>query len=562
MTLRTSYSLIDFIYTYEPTIRLNIFLGSFALLALWEWLHPRRELVASKLNRWAINFGLIVTSTLLLRFIIPTAIIGVAYFAEEKQIGIFNYFENIDFWIKCVASFILLDFIIYFQHLFFHVLPILWRFHRIHHSDQDCDVTTGVRFHPVEIIISVIIKISAVIILGAPVLTVILFEITLNFMSMFTHSNIKLNNKVEPVLRWFITTPEMHRVHHSVRENETNSNFTFFISLWDRVFGTYLDSPLDGHLKMTLGLLNYNKPSDLTFLSLLQMPIRSIHRGYAINHRDTRNADELERINTQLNIEIMEKDKQATDLVIARDIAEKANKAKSKFISNMSHELRTPMHGILSYSTFGISKIEKVPHKKLLSYFKNINASGERLLYLINNLLDLAKLESGTYKLNKKEVDLTKLIKICMDEQQARLEEKNLNVDIQYLTEKTIASVDTELIIQVIVNLLSNAIKFSPENSSLYITVSNTPSHSHNIPTNNNQLYFSIKDTGMGIPVSELEDIFVSFNQSTRTETGAGGTGLGLAISKDIIEAHNGGIWAENNSDTSGATFTFAIPIS
>lgn len=553
--------MIELIYKYEPTIRLTVFLGGFSLLALWEWLRPRRKLTTNKFNRWVTNFALILTSTFLVRFLIPTAAIGVAYFAEKNHLGIANHLEEVDFWIKCVVTFVLLDLIIYFQHLFFHVLPILWRIHRVHHSDLDCDVTTGLRFHPVEILLSIVIKFGAILILGVPVLTVILFEVILNFMSMFDHSNIFINKKFERVLRWFITTPDMHRVHHSMIENETNSNFTFFISLWDRLFGTYLEAPTKGHLEMSLGLGIFKDSKCLTYQGLIKMPLIGKIHGYAINYRDTRNADELERINTQLNVEIEEKNKQAQELILARDEAEKANAAKTQFISNMSHELRTPMHGILSFSKFGIKKIDKVPHEKLLSYFTSIQSSGERLLYLINNLLDLAKLESGTLELHKSKSNLSEILDACVNEQRARLEELDITINVTIIPDSTKAFFDTDLISQVITNLLSNSIKFTPTNSTICIAISNIPFDYLNISNKKNQLYFSIKDQGVGIPKNELNDIFVSFKQSSRTETGAGGTGLGLAISKDIIDAHGGEIWAMNNPDSNGAIFIFSIPV-
>ncbi len=542
--------MIELIYKYEATIRLSIFLGSFSVLALWEWLKPRRQLTTHKFKRWANNFSLIISSTLLVRLVIPTAVVGVAYLTQKNGWGFANHFE-INFWLKFIVTFVLLDLIIYFQHLFFHVLPILWRFHRVHHSDRDCDVTTGVRFHPFEIVLSVVIKMAVIIILGAPVLAVIIFEIVLNFMSMFTHSNIRINKKFENILRWFITTPEMHRIHHSTLENETNSNFTFFISLWDRIFGTYLESPRDGHTKMVLGLDRFTDPKFLNLYGLLALPFNNTIHGYAINYRDTRNADALEKINEQLKIEIQNKEKRANELIIARDKAEKANAAKSRFISNISHELRTPLHGIQSYAEFGIQRSGKVSTEKVLDYFKNIKMSGNRLLKLIESLLHIAQIESGKLTIKKLDSDLVEVIDACIVRQQTRLEELGLAIKINKLTESTTALFDPVMIGQVITNLVSNAIKFSPSNSTIDITVSEE---------NKTALYFSIHDQGIGVPDNELNDIFTPFAQSSRTETGAGGTGLGLTISKDIIEAHGGKIWAENNSRYSGTTFIFYIP--
>ncbi len=545
--------MVELIYKYEATIRLSVFLGSFGLLALMEWRQPRRQLTTHKLKRWANNFSLIISSTLLVRLIIPTAVVGVAYLTQKNGWGFANHFE-INFWLKFIITFVLLDLIIYFQHLFFHVLPILWRFHRVHHSDRDCDITTGVRFHPFEIVLSIFIKTAAIIILGAPVLTVIIFEIVLNFMSMFTHSNIRINKSFERVLRWFITTPEMHRIHHSTLENETNSNFTFFISLWDRIFGTYLESPRDGHTKMVLGLDRFTDPKFLNLFGLLYLPFNNTINGYAINYRDTRNAEALEKINTQLKVEIKSKEKRANELIIARDIAEKANEAKSRFISNISHELRTPLHGMQSYAEFGINRTGKVPTEKLRSYFKNIKISGDRLLKLIESLLHLAQIESGKLTINKLNSDLSEVINSCITEQKARMEESGLAIEINKLAKSTTALFDPVLIRQVITNLLSNAIKFSPSNSTIRITI--TEKTIDNISV----LHFSMHDQGDGVPDEELNEIFTPFTQSSKTETGAGGTGLGLTISKDIIEAHDGKIWAENNTNSSGTTFIFYLP--
>jgi len=552
--------LIEFIYKYEPTIRLSVFLGGFSLLALFEWLLPHRQLSTKKLTRWINNFALVFTSTILVRLIIPTAAIGIAYLTEANNWGLVNYFE-LSFWLKVIITFVLLDLTIYFQHLLFHALPILWRVHRTHHSDLDCDVTTGLRFHPIEILISILIKMAAIIFFGAPVITVILFEVILNLMSMFTHSNIYIPKRFESVLRWFITTPQMHRIHHSVKENETNSNFTFFISLWDRIFGTYLESPEKGHLKMSLGLGYLKDKKYLTYLGLIKMPLLKDIHGYAINHRDTRNADELERINAQLNNEIEQKNKQAIEITQALDAAKKANAAKSKFISNISHELRTPMHGILSYSNFGVSKVNKATREKLLDYFENIKTSGDRMLELIDNLLALSRLESENIILNKKKSCLSSVVELSIHEQSAHLKENDLHIDIKVLSEPENIFFDPKLISQAITNLLSNAIKFSPTGSTITLIISDQVADPSRSTQGKEYLYCSIIDEGIGIPDNELDSIFDSFVQSSRTETGAGGTGIGLAISKDIIETHGGKIWAKNNNNSKGSTFTFALPV-
>lgn len=228
-----------------------------------------------------------------MRLLLPTAAVGVAYLAEEKNLGLVNYID-LPFWPKVIVSFILLDFSIYIQHAMFHVLPLLWRFHRVHHSDLDCDVSTGLRFHPAEILASIGLKILIIFIWGAPVLSVIMFEIVLNLMSMFTHSNVGINRSVERFIRLGFVTPDMHRIHHSIRENETNSNFGFNFSFWDRLFGTYKAAPKDGYQNMTIGLNRFREPNWQVFRGLLYMPMLKSMGGYAINYRDTRNADELE----------------------------------------------------------------------------------------------------------------------------------------------------------------------------------------------------------------------------------------------------------------------------
>lgn len=318
----------DLIYRNEATIRLIVFASCFALLVLWEWFNPRRELTQSKFRRWVTNVALVVTSTVLVRFAVPTAAIGIAYLVEQKQWGLANYFD-LPMSVKILITFVLLDLAIYSQHAMFHVLPTMWRFHRVHHSDLDCDVTTGLRFHPVEILFSILIKIMVIMLLGAPVLAVILFEIVLNVMSMFTHSNIHLNETFERMLRWIIVTPDMHRVHHSSRENETNSNFSFHISLWDRIFGTYTAAPAAGHQGMTIGLDQFRAPEWQSFKGLIYMPFVTRVRGYAINYRDTLNADELASVKHIV-------DEQTEYLKLAKEDAEQKNRELNDTVSRLA----------------------------------------------------------------------------------------------------------------------------------------------------------------------------------------------------------------------------------
>lgn len=280
----------ELFFKYEGYIRLGSFLGVFALLALWEISSPRRELLHLRRFRWFSNFGLIVISSFLVRFILPTAAVGFALHAEQDQMGLLNHYDMPDL-MQIIIAFVLMDLAIYFQHALFHALPIFWRFHRVHHSDLDCDVTTGLRFHPIEIILSILFKFIVIIAIGAPVLAVVIFEVVLNAASMFSHSNIRIPLVVEPLIRWLIVTPDMHRIHHSINENETNSNFGFFISAWDRLFGTYIDQPKEGHQNMKIGLQHFREPKWQNLRWLIYLPFVEKVKDYTINKRSTENND-------------------------------------------------------------------------------------------------------------------------------------------------------------------------------------------------------------------------------------------------------------------------------
>jgi signal transduction histidine kinase len=262
-----------------------------------------------------------------------------------------------------------------------------------------------------------------------------------------------------------------------------------------------------------------------------------------------------------LALEVEQRKLFAEQSLLTRQEAEQANKAKSEFLANMSHELRTPMHGILSFARLGIKNVEKGDFQKLAKYFDRITISGERLLILLNDLLDLAKLETGQIKLQKETGNLRQLADTCVAEQEAWSKEKNITIAWKTFEKNITAEFDSPKIVQVISNLLSNAIKFSPENKQIslscvaqdYLLIANKKT----FPV----LLFSIEDEGVGIPKAELNDIFDKFIQSSKTKTNAGGTGLGLAICKEIIEAHQGKIWAENAPE-GGAIFKFIIPCS
>ncbi len=280
----------ELIFEYESLIRFGSFITFFALLTLWEIASPKRKLLELRRFRWLSNFGLIIVSSILVRFIFPTAAVGIALLAEQNNWGFLNYF-NLPFAIHVITAFVLLDLSLYFQHVMFHALPMFWRFHRVHHSDLDCDVSTGLRFHPFEIVISMLIKFLTIASIGIPVITVVIFEIILNVAAMFTHSNIKIPPAFEKIMRWFIVTPDMHRIHHSLDENEANSNFSFFISIWDYLFGTYLHQPKLGQSKMKIGVKYFREPQWQNFRWLIYLPFVSKIDKYAINRRTMETKD-------------------------------------------------------------------------------------------------------------------------------------------------------------------------------------------------------------------------------------------------------------------------------
>jgi sterol desaturase/sphingolipid hydroxylase (fatty acid hydroxylase superfamily) len=270
---------------YEPGIRLGFFLAVFVLMALWEVHAPRRAPTLSKAMRWGNNLGLVALNTVLLRLLFPAAAVGMAAFAAGEGWGLLNHFE-VPYWLAVPLAVIALDFVIWLQHVMVHAIPVLWRLHRVHHADPDYDLTTGARFHPIEIILSMLIKFATIAVLGPPVVAVIIFEVLLNATAMFNHGNVRLPAKLDRVLRWIVVTPDMHRVHHSVEDDETNSNFGFNLPWWDRLFGTYRDQPRGGHEGMTIGIRGYNQPRDASWLpGLMLLPFRGRISGYVINRR-------------------------------------------------------------------------------------------------------------------------------------------------------------------------------------------------------------------------------------------------------------------------------------
>lgn len=257
----------------EPVIRLAAFGGILLGMIAWELYAPRRVQRNDRLARWPGNLGVVALDTLIVRLLLPAAAVGVAVVADTRGWGLFNV-GALPAWLVIVASIVLLDLAIYFQHVLFHRVPILWRLHRMHHADLELDVTTGVRFHPLEVLLSMLIKLAVIITIGAPAVAVLIFEVLLNATSMFNHGNVRIPRRIDAMLRWLIVTPDMHRVHHSILRRETNSNFGFNLPWWDRVFGTYRAQPSDGHDAMTLGIEQFRDPRELRLDRMLLQPFR------------------------------------------------------------------------------------------------------------------------------------------------------------------------------------------------------------------------------------------------------------------------------------------------
>lgn len=261
----------------EPVVRFSAFITILVALAVLELVHPRLERDemrgALKSKRWLTNVSMLVLSSICLRIVFPTAAVGAALWFAERNIGLFNQFD-LPSVIAFILSFIILDFIIWLEHVASHKIPILWRIHRMHHSDGGFDVTTALRFHPLEIVLSMVWKVVVIAIIGAPAMAVLIFEIVLNGMAMFNHANVKLPLWLDRFIRPFLVTPDMHRVHHSIAPDETDSNYGFSFSIWDRIFSTYHDQPALGHDKMNIGLKEYRATQSGHLLTALLIPFR------------------------------------------------------------------------------------------------------------------------------------------------------------------------------------------------------------------------------------------------------------------------------------------------
>ncbi len=261
---------------HEVALRLGFFFGIFVIMAAWELVQPRRQLRVAKSLRWRSNLILVFLNSLILRLLFPAAAVGVAAYVDAQGWGLMNILA-VPAFVAILLSFVLLDCVIYWQHVLFHRLPLLWRIHRIHHVDLDYDVTTGLRFHPLEVVLSMLIKFTAIALLGAPVEAVILFEVVLNGAAMFNHGNVSLPPTLDRTLRRLLVTPDMHRVHHSVEPDETNSNYGFCLPWWDRLFRTYRDQPRAGHDAMIIGLNRFRDISQTASLSgILSLPFYSV----------------------------------------------------------------------------------------------------------------------------------------------------------------------------------------------------------------------------------------------------------------------------------------------
>jgi sterol desaturase/sphingolipid hydroxylase (fatty acid hydroxylase superfamily) len=276
----------DLLLANEPLIRLCVFTGIFAAMAVWEVLAPRREQKLARGTRWPSNIGVVVLDTVLIRLVVPTTAVGLALVAEARGWGLMHVLD-LPMWASIPLAIVALDLAIYLQHVLFHAVPALWRLHRVHHADLEIDVTTGARFHPIEILLSMGIKLGVVAALGAPAAAVLVFEVLLNATSMFNHSNVRMPLWLDRVLRWAVVTPDMHRVHHSIAARETNSNFGFNLPWWDRLFGTYRDQPAAGHEAMTIGIEQFREPGEQRLDRMLTQPFRDDDTRYALGRRES-----------------------------------------------------------------------------------------------------------------------------------------------------------------------------------------------------------------------------------------------------------------------------------
>ncbi len=268
-----SEGVFDLLLDGDVAVRLSIFIAVFAVFGVWELIAPRRKVTSPKSVRWLNHLSISAINVLVTRLLIPSTLIAVAFGAEWNSIGLLNVIE-LPVVVSIIIALLLLDLAIYIQHILFHKVHLLWRLHRMHHADLDFDVTTGIRFHPVEIVFSLGIKMFVVLAIGAPFIAVFIFEVLLNATSLFNHANIRIPKNIDKVLRVFIVTPDMHRVHHSIIREETDSNFGFNVPWWDYIFKTYCAQPKAGHIGMTIGIDSFRKQRELWLDRLLLQPFR------------------------------------------------------------------------------------------------------------------------------------------------------------------------------------------------------------------------------------------------------------------------------------------------
>jgi sterol desaturase/sphingolipid hydroxylase (fatty acid hydroxylase superfamily) len=261
----------------ETTLRVAFSLGTFGTMAVWEYVRPRRELSEPRRRRWLANLGLALLNAILLRVLVGGAVVSAAAFAADRGVGLLHWVQ-LPVWASWTITILALDFVVYLQHIVFHAVPVLWRLHRVHHADLGFDATTGFRFHTIEVLISAGLKSAVVVLLGGIAWAVVVFEIVLNASSLFNHGNVFIREGLDRPLRWLVVTPDMHRIHHSSRVAETNSNFGFSFSLWDRLCGTYRSDPALGQLGLEIGLSEYREPLHLG--QLLVLPFRGSAGSY------------------------------------------------------------------------------------------------------------------------------------------------------------------------------------------------------------------------------------------------------------------------------------------
>ncbi|MEO1794022.1 MAG: sterol desaturase family protein [Pseudomonadota bacterium] len=270
----------------EAAFRFSMFAGILITMAALEVYLPKRELAEPKSRRWLTNLSIVGLDSLAVRLMarlpefigaaaVPLAAVGAAIAAEQAGFGLFHWLAIPDA-VAFIATLLILDLAIWFQHYISHHVPVLWRLHQVHHADADMDVTTAVRFHPIEILFSMLYKVALVALLGAPAVAVVVFEVILNGCAMFNHANVNLPGWLDRILRIFIVTPDMHRVHHSTERREHDTNFGFSLSVWDRVFGTYTDQPEGGHQGMRIGLKDYREGEPSGLLWSLALPFRKL----------------------------------------------------------------------------------------------------------------------------------------------------------------------------------------------------------------------------------------------------------------------------------------------